>query len=129
MKAIYTYWTDGKDISALNAGFNNLRDMAAMVTLSIRKLKEQNPQIISVHLVTNTIGKQLFADKYPVPFDQVDVILDELNGVLSPDHWAFPKIMAYAAQTEPFIHIDCDVILWEPLSEELTSKDLFFQNK
>ena len=129
MKAIYTYWTDGKDVSALNGGFNNLRDMAAMVTLSIRKLKEQNPQIISVHLVTNTIGKQLFADKYPVPFDQVDVILDELDGVLSPNHWAFAKIMAYAAQTEPFIHIDCDVILWEPLSEELTSKDLFFQNK
>jgi SAM-dependent methyltransferase len=129
MRAIYTYWTDGKDISVLNAGFNNMRDMAVMVTISIRKLKENNPKITSVHLVTNTIGKELFADRYPVPFDQVDVILDSMDGRVHPDHWAYAKLMAYAAQDGPFIHIDCDVILWKALPEALTSAPLFFQNK
>ena len=129
MRAIYTYWTDGKDITTVNAGFNNLRDMAAMVAISIRKLKENNPKITEVHLITNTVGKQLFADRYPVPFDRVDVILDGLDGKVIPDHWAFAKLTAYAAQDGPFIHVDCDVILWKELPEELTSSELFFQNK
>lgn len=103
--------------------------MATMVTLSIRKLKENNSDITSVHLVTNSIGKKLFADRYPVPFDQVDVLLDDLDGRLNPDHWAYAKLRAYAAQDGPFIHIDCDVILWKPLPTELTSAPLFFQNK
>lgn len=129
MRAVYTYWTNGKDIATVNAGFNNLRDMAAMITVSIRKLKEQNPCITSVELVTNSIGRQIFSDRYPVPFDTVATVLDDMNGKVHSDHWAYAKLRAYAAQTGPFVHIDNDVILWEPLSEDLLTSSVFFQNK
>ncbi|MCF8256994.1 MAG: class I SAM-dependent methyltransferase [Flavobacteriales bacterium] len=129
MRAVYTYWTDGKDISTLNAGFNNLRDMAAMVSLSIRTLRRNNPWISSVQLVTNSVGRRVFADRYPMPFDEVAVILDHLDGRVHPDHWGYAKICAYAHQDGPFIHIDNDVVLWRPLSSAFTSAPLFFQNR
>jgi len=129
MKAVYSYWTDGMSINTVNAGFNNLADMAEVMTLSIRMLKRFNPRITEVEFVTNTIGKQMFSDRYPVPFDRVCVALDALNGKCNHDHWAYAKICAYALQAEPFVHIDNDVILWKPLSDELLESPLFFQNK
>lgn len=124
MKAVYSYWEDNKKKE--NGGFRTKRELAMMLALSLEVTKKQ---FSKTELVTNTYGKELLIDKYKLPFDSVRVELDFLNDTLDPDHWAYVKIYAYSIQTEPFIHIDNDVIIWDKIPEHVLQSDLFFQNK
>lgn len=81
-----------------------------------------------VELVTDTRGKALLIDCLQLPYTRVQVALDELDEY-DPDLWALGKIYAYALQDEPFIHIDGDVFLWEPLPEELARAPLVAQHE
>ena len=43
--------------------------------------------------------------------------------------WALSKIKTYSMQTEPFIHVDGDVFITEPLPERVTDAPLVAQNR
>jgi GR25 family glycosyltransferase involved in LPS biosynthesis len=43
--------------------------------------------------------------------------------------WAYPKIVTYSQQNEPFIHIDLDALLWEKPSDEILNAPMVFQHK
>src|SRR4029077_502271 len=45
-----------------------------------------------------------------------------------PAWWALGKLYAYRAQREPFVHLDNDVFLWQPLPDRVESAPLFAQN-
>jgi len=43
--------------------------------------------------------------------------------------WAYGKLLAYVSQDKPFVHMDNDVFLWEPLPGRILRAELCFQSK
>jgi len=78
-----------------------------------------------VELVTDDEGARWLIDKLKLPFTSVKTDLQSLE---VPAHlWAFGKIVAYAAQKEPFFHIDGDVYLMGRLPQKYETVDLLCQ--
>jgi len=78
-------------------------------------------------LITDDAGARLLVDGLGLEFDSVST---ELNRIETCDAhwWSLGKLHAYAAQTEPFVHIDADVFLWKPLPRSVTDAPVFAQN-
>lgn len=79
------------------------------------------------HLVTDDAGARLLVDRLRLPFTELSTALNALDGEDS-GWWALGKLHAYACQTEPFVHIDDDLYLWEPLPERLRTAPVFTQS-
>lgn len=123
-KAVYSYWEDNK--KKANGGFRTKRELAMSLALSVELAKRQ---FETVELVTNDYGKALLVDQYQIPFDSVRTDLNQFNNKLDPDFWAYAKIFAYSLQTEPFIHIDNDVFIWDVIPFAKLHAPLLFQNR
>jgi hypothetical protein len=78
-------------------------------------------------LVTDTPGAKLLVDGLELPFAKVSTDLDCLSPSLR-DWWVLGKLRAFRDQPEPFLHLDSDVYLWEPLPPALTRADIITQN-
>jgi hypothetical protein len=78
-------------------------------------------------LVTDDEGARLLVDQLKLPFARVSL---ELNALRDCDSgwWALGKLHAYRLQTEPFVHIDSDVFLWNRLPAELEAAPVFAQS-
>ena len=79
-----------------------------------------------VHLYTDDEGAEMLKD---LPFTSVSTELNDLPKV--NENWALGKIYAYkllADKGEPFLHLDSDVFLFEPLPEQLLASRVFAQN-
>ena len=122
MIAVYSLWEDNR--KKTNGGFRSKKELATCLTLSVLESKKQ---FKSVEFWTNDYGAEL-VERYKIPFNKVHVQLNHFNDNLNPDFWAYIKLWTYAQQTEPFVHIDNDVILWQKIPEEVNSKKMFFQN-
>lgn len=81
-----------------------------------------------VELVTDQAGYDLLIDKMKLPYTNVRVVLDRLDGY-HKDLYAIGKLYAYSIQDGPFIHADGDVFIWEKFSHGLESSGLICQNK
>lgn len=80
-------------------------------------------------LVTDSWGAKLLAGQLKLPFSNVSTALDRLDAAnADPEWWVLGKLSAYAAQTEPFVHIDNDVFLWRPLPERMHFAAVLAQN-
>jgi hypothetical protein len=81
----------------------------------------------SVHLITDDAGAKYLES---IPFDSVH---RELNFVPKFDAvWSVGKIYAYkyiCSLGEPFLHLDGDVFLWEPLPEDLLQSNIFCESE
>jgi len=77
-------------------------------------------------LYTDDDGARLLVDQLGLQFDEVSTDLNVLASY-DPAWWSLGKVWTYRAQHEPFIHIDSDVFLWQPLPPELISAPLFVQ--
>ncbi|UMO99601.1 DUF6734 family protein [Amycolatopsis sp. EV170708-02-1] len=62
-------------------------------------------------LVTDDWGHELLVTRLRLPFDDISLSLNGLDGQ-DPSWWALGKLHAYREQREPFLHIDNDVFLW-----------------
>ncbi|HEY4109552.1 DUF6734 family protein [Puia sp.] len=81
-----------------------------------------------VHLVTDHFGKEILIDRLGLPYSGVST---ELEGVLRdyPSQlWALAKIFSYSIQSEPFLHIDGDVFLWEKPDKKIMEAGIISQN-
>jgi hypothetical protein len=92
--------------------------------LSFELARQHYPETV---LVTDDRGKAVLADALRLPFRTVDTSLNALAG-RDPCWWALGKLYAYAAQSQPFIHIDSDVYLWRALPDEIIAAPIFAQN-
>lgn len=81
----------------------------------------------NVHLYTDNLGKKILFDTLQLPFTKVDTCLEDIEDV-NGNYWAYGKIVAYSKQKEPFINIDGDVILWQPLPERLETAEVACQD-
>jgi hypothetical protein len=78
-------------------------------------------------LCTDSAGARLLVDGIGLQFDHVSTSLDALHAH-DPEWWALGKLYAYREQTEPFVHVDSDVFLWQPLSPDPERVALLAQN-
>lgn len=79
-----------------------------------------------VNFITDSYSKNFFSD---IPWTNICTELDSL-----PEEyrlvWSLSKIKAYeiiAKKGEPFIHVDSDVFLWQPLKKVLLESGVFVQ--
>lgn len=79
------------------------------------------------NLVTDADGKQVLIDILNLPYNEIHSELDILNRY-SPKLWALAKIYSYSLQTEPFIHADGDIFIWERFDERINQAELVGQN-
>ncbi|WP_394749646.1 DUF6734 family protein [Spongiimicrobium salis] len=131
MKIVQSYWSKpSSDESGLNPNNRNLggwlekKHNYMSWTLSCLQLRKFYNE---VELVTDEAGYNLLIEQLKLPYTQVKVKLDDLNGYHN-NLWALGKIYTYGLQKEPFIHVDGDVFIWNRLPAAIEKATLCAQN-
>lgn len=107
-----------------SCGFLTLLDCLASTSLAVLVAKEHFKK---VELTTDSLFKDIFEELH-LPIDDLNSELDELKPYVDKFFWAYAKLYAHAKQTEPFIHIDNDVFMWDGLPKEAHDAPLVFQS-
>jgi Txe/YoeB family toxin of Txe-Axe toxin-antitoxin module len=94
-------------------------------TLSCLQLKKYYSQVC---LYTSDLGAEILIDVLQLPYSEVCITHNNLS-IPHNKLWAMPKIYTYSMQKEPFLHVDGDVFLFAPLSENLITMPLIAQNE
>lgn len=125
MKIIQSFWTGDRDALHSSYGWLTPMDHYLSWILSCNQLRKQYDQVC---LVTDQQGYEILVEGLSLPYTEVKICLDTLNGY-NPNLWALAKIKAYSIQKEPFVHVDGDVFVWEPIDNSLKDKDIIVQNR
>lgn len=125
MKIVQSFWTGHKD--CLKDCYGWLSPICNYLSwiVSCNQLRKYYDDVT---LVTDKQGYDVLINKLQLPYTDVIVNLDELNGYNS-NLWALAKIKAYDSFDEPFIHVDGDVFVWTRIDEPLKNHDLITQNQ
>ena len=123
MHAIWSFWSRPFENHYRSAWFSEAHHLYSWV-LSVETARKHYPHTA---LYTDDPGARLLVDKLGLEFERVSTSLNALARHDS-DLWTLGKIQTYKQQTEPFLHIDNDVFLWEPLQAEIESASVFAQN-
>lgn len=123
MKVVQTFWTGNKSLLENSFGWINPQSHLMSWALSCLSLKEHYEDVI---LYTDSNGYKVFAELLQLPYKDVIVQYDNLS--CPEPHWAYPKVVTYSLQQEPFIHVDGDVYLPDRLSSEVEKAGLIAQN-
>lgn len=123
MKIIQSFWAGRRHVINEGFGWYHPRFHALSWVLSCLQLSKY----YEVELYTDQIGYDFLIKELQLPYKKVYIILDELND-FSTDFWALPKIKTYTLQSEPYLHIDGDVFIWEAFPEDLMASDYISQN-
>ena len=124
-RAVFSYFNPDESFSN-RAGFSNYSDflftMALATCLARRHFKQV--QVVSTAWGIKVLKQAgIQATEYSTA---LDVLRDQQ---VSRWFWAYGKMIAYAQQTTPFVHIDNDVFLWKPLPDRVLQAELCFQSK
>ena len=74
----------------------------------------------SLALHADDDGARLLIDELGLAFDHLSLSLNSLHNADS-EWWMQGKLLTYSQQQEPFVHIDSDVYLFNPLPARITS--------
>lgn|GEM_PF-342246 len=124
MKIVQSFWSCGKNINNESFGWYapQFHIMAwAFSALQLRKYYDH------VELYTDQNGYEVLIEQIGLPYTATHVCYDDIHHY-APALWAVPKIKTYAAQNEPFLHVDGDVFIWKPFSKRLANAPLIVQN-
>jgi len=124
MRIVQSFWSCNKSLTKDGFGWLTPQYHIMAWTLSCLKLKEHYDDL---HLYTDTNGSSVLIDYLKLPYKKVHRSYDKLNQH-NENLWALPKIMTYAAQDVPFIHVDGDVFIWDKFDGRLEGADLIAQN-
>lgn len=124
MRIVQTFWSSNKDLIQNSFGWLSPQYHIMGWALSCLKLKEHYDDL---HLYTDANGTAILIDYLGLPYKTVTVCHDSINHY-SQNLWAMSKIKTYAAQEEPFIHVDGDVFIWNRFSPDLENANLIAQN-
>jgi hypothetical protein len=107
--AVFTHWAVPNYLNRY-CGFNTREDFISSFVLAIYCAKMFFKKVV---LFTDKQGHREL-DPFLQLFDEVHLDIEILNTEGVPRSlWAYPKMITYAAQKEPFLHIDNDVFFWE----------------
>lgn len=114
MKAIYTYYVNNENYKL---GFQNKKVMLDCFRLSIESVKKYVTEKIEIYTNSDFLDGKIEAKIIKTEF---------------PEHnkkwWNFPKMFVYQLQTEPFLHVDIDVIFKEEISSVILNSDFICEN-
>jgi len=123
MNIVMSMWTK-PCIDNKKHGYGSVEDMINSLIVSVNVAKKHYNEI---HFYTDKIGYEWITPHlHLLPFTKIDVCLNEIDW-LDDNYWSLSKLYVYQKQTEPFIHIDNDVFLWDRFPDVLMEKDFFFQ--
>lgn len=124
MRIVQTFWSAGRNPLEYSFGWlrpeYNLMSWA-LSCLCLRKYYKE------IALYTDVQGKHVLIDLLHLPYTEVNVVYD--TTLCLPQHWAYTKIKTYSIQTKPFLHVDGDIFLTKPISEEVITAPLIAQNR
>ncbi|GAB5527537.1 MAG: hypothetical protein Roseis2KO_54090 [Roseivirga sp.] len=131
MKFVQTFWTgtaseaDKASPLKLKAGWHTSEYhwmSWALSCLQLLKLYDQ------VELVTDRLGKQILIDTLGLPYTSVSLALEGELEELPGGLFSLAKIKTYSLQQEPFIHVDGDLFLFQPLPPHVLQSGLISSN-
>jgi hypothetical protein len=82
----------------------------------------------NVELITDEVGKEILINTLELPYTTVLTRLEKILDDCPPDLWALAKIHSYSQQTEPFLHVDGDVFIWDYFEKRILSALVVAQN-
>lgn len=123
MRAVWSFWSRPFDRYYKGAWLSEYHHLLAWV-VSVNVARRHYPDTM---LVTDIAGKELLVDRLGLPFASVSTALEGLAQV-DTRWWAVGKLIAYALQTEPFLHIDTDVFMWKRLPRRLEEEAVIAQH-
>lgn len=122
---IQSYWFKplaAKRSSRYRGGYPSIHYFLTSWILSAHYAKQQ---FSDLRLFTDSLGARC-AEILQLPYVQVDRLLDELTN--TPEElWACGKMLTISYQHEPFVHLDCDVVLVAPLPQPLLNAPVMCQ--
>ncbi len=125
LTALQSFWFSpfsAKLSTRFRGGFPHEKYFWASAALSALLARRHFSQL---EFHTNSEGARL-VDSFGFPFERVHCTFDSLKPV--PEFlWAYGKMQACALQERPFIHLDLDLFLLEPLPERILSASVFGQ--
>ena len=124
MRIVQTFWTAGQDPLKHSFGWSHPQYNLMSWALSCLSLREHYDD---VELYTDSAGYHILIEVLGLPYTKTHVVFDDFKCL--PHHWALAKIKTYSMQTEPFIHVDGDVYLPQPLPKEIENAPLVAQNE
>ncbi|WP_437674814.1 DUF6734 family protein [Sorangium sp. So ce131] len=123
MRAVWSFWSK-PFLAHYHRSWASPRHHLLSWVLSVRTaMRHYRPTA----LYTDDAGARMLVDGAGLEFDEVHTTLNAIAEV-DPEWWALGKLYAYRAQSQPFVHIDSDVFLWQPLPSRLDAADLIAQN-
>ena len=122
MRAVWSFWSKPFRGEKGRSWQSPLHHLLAW-GLSLRLARKHFPETM---LVTDTPGRALLVDALGLSFTEVSTELDGFRHC-DPGWWSLSKLVAYRAQTKPFIHLDTDVFLWKPLPAAMLAAPVFAQ--
>jgi hypothetical protein len=122
-KAVFSYF-NAEESFGNKGGYNKFSDFLYTSALSIVCASRHFEE---VQIISSSWGVDLFK-KLNLPITDYSNKLDEIKGI-SSFFWAYGKLVAYCEQKVPFVHLDNDVFLWQPLPKRMLEANLCFQSK
>jgi hypothetical protein len=115
MKAVFSFRSKpfAESCDRRMAGFYSDHYFIVSFKLAIHCAKKSFDR---VELYTDKAGYDLLIRDNQLLFDKVHVVLDDLDDLPS-DLWMAGKLYTYSLQDEPFIHLDYDLFLLEPIPQ------------
>lgn len=123
MRAVWSLWTLPQRSGRRVAWLSDREHLLSWV-LSVETARWHYPDTA---LYTDDEGARLLVDRLALPFVHVSTALNQLKRE-DPDWWMLGKLLAYRLQERPFVHIDSDVYLWNPLPQFVKVAPVFAQN-
>jgi hypothetical protein len=122
-KAVFSYFNPDESFGN-RCGFKKYSDFLFTTALSVlcasRHFKE-------VQFISSDWGLDVIK-QFNLPITSYSNKLNEMKSI-SRYFWAYGKLLAYNEQTVPFVHLDNDVFLWEPLPDRVLKARLCFQSR
>ena len=124
MKIIQSFWSGNQTDFSNNYGWYSYKHNWLSWIFSCHQLVKYHKD---VELYTDRFGYEILITKLQLPYTKVHIVLDELNHY-NKNLWAVGKIRTFQIQTEPFLHVDGDVFVWESLTDKFRDSNLITQN-
>jgi hypothetical protein len=123
MRSVWSFWSKPYVYDRHSAWLSHKHHLLSWV-LSVETAKCHYPD---TWLITDDAGTRMLVDGLGLTFEHLSTELESLNQC-HPVWWCLGKLYAYRAQSEPFVHIDSDVYMWNRLPADLEAADVLAQN-
>jgi hypothetical protein len=121
-KAVFSYFNPDESFGN-KCGFTLFGDFLLTTAYSILCASHHFKE---VQFISSNWGIDLIS-QLDLPITSYSNKLEEMKTV-PLEFWAYGKLLAYCEQKQPFVHIDNDVFLFDPLANRILNADLCFQS-